>query len=505
MHWDVIVPRSRGRSPVACRLLPSAKIERMPEAPANASTTGSGWNGWTAVVLLVSLPFVVTLCLILWRTPVPLTEAVAIFEDVAQFAPTKFLVPDTSYYRPVFYFTVSAIWHSVGALDMRLALIKLVQIGAVTALVALLVLHVRPRRLLEAVAAAAAVAVLVGSPGFQDNLEIPLSYTTVGMPIGLGVLMLLERRATWLHGPLLVGLTLIAVGFKEQGLVVVPVVLVAWRAGAPGVTRSTAGVLAAMATAYVVVRLVWRQKGLPLFEQAIGLGFTQMEPSEAAARYGAFPYGIYAYNGMATILNVLFSEPTRGMFRLTRLLLGGALDWWCVIQFTSSAAVTALIGGRGVRVLREAARSGWTREARVYAALVVALLACGVLSFNYSRDRLGGMALVFYAVAAYHALHAALTWAAQGPRPRAAAAGVALMTVIAMWQTRTFTTLEYARYTADVIQRQWLTMLPERRREFAARPTYLGIMDSMVDQGTDPSTAHRTQYSARVNRLLGLP
>ncbi len=241
-----------------------------------------------------------------------------------------------------------------------------------------------------------------------------------------------------------------------------------------------------------------------------------MDPPEATARFGAFPYGIYAYNGLATILNVLFSEPTRGMFRLTNLLLNGGLDWWCVVQFTSSAAITALIAWRGTRIVREAVRTGWSREARAYATLVVALLACGALSFNYSRDRLGGMALVFYAVAAYHALHAALAGATGAPHGRAIAAGkaplvqamaagVALMTLTAMWQTRTFATLEYARYTADVNQRQWLTMLPERRREFAARPIYLNIMDRLIEQGTDPSTAHRTRYSARVNRVLGMP
>jgi len=104
--------------------------------------------------------------------------------------------------------------------------------------------------------------------------------------IALGVLILLERRATWLHGPSIVGLTALAVGFKEQGLVIVPVVLMAWWTGAPGATKRTAGVLAAMAAAYVVVRMMWRQEGLPLFEQAIGLGFTQMEPPEATAHAG---------------------------------------------------------------------------------------------------------------------------------------------------------------------------------------------------------------------------
>ena len=35
---------------------------------------------------------------------------------------------------------------------------------------------------------------------------------------------------------------------------------------------------------------------------------------------------------------------------------------------------------------------------------------------------------------------------------------------------------------------EWLVMLPERRLEFAERPAYLGIMNSMIDQGTDPTT-----------------
>jgi len=57
---------------------------------------------WTAAVLLVSSPFLVVLCLILWRTPFPLTEAVAIFEDIERAEPLELLVPDTSYYRPLF-------------------------------------------------------------------------------------------------------------------------------------------------------------------------------------------------------------------------------------------------------------------------------------------------------------------------------------------------------------------------------------------------------------------
>jgi hypothetical protein len=323
------------------------------------------------------------------------------------------------------------------------------------------------------------------------------------MPLALIVFMLVNREPRIWHGPVIVALTLAAIGFKEQGLVIVPVVLAAWWTRAPGASRATAAAVAAIAVAYVAVRLIWREG--PMFEQAIGLGFSIMEPDEAVARFGAFPYWLYAYSGASTVLNVLFSEPTRGIFRFVHALVNFRMDWWQVVQFASSAAMTALIGWWGVGTLRDAARKGWSSEARVFVILIVALLACGVLSFNYSRSRLGGMALVFYAIAAFHALRAAAAGAADAPRVRGAVAGVALMLLAAVWQSRTITTIEYARWTADLNQRQWLTELPERRREFADRPTYLQIMDAMIEQGSDPATAHQTRYPASVRRVLGLP
>lgn len=479
-------------------------ISTMPAAATGGLSAGSRPYWWMAVVFAVSAPCVVQLCLILWRTPVPLTEAVAIFEDIENTGPMAAFGPDTSYYRPLYFLTTYAIWHSGGSLDARLASLKLIQITAVALLVVLLIWHLRPRGAIEAAAAAVAVAVLAGSPGFQDNLEIPLSYTTVGMPLALIVFMLLNREPRVWQGPAIIALTLAAMGFKEQGLVIIPVVLVAWWTGAPGASRRTAAAVAVIAVAYVAMRLAWRDNW-PMFQQAIGLGFSVMEPSEAVARFGAFPYWIYAYSGASTVLNVLFSEPNRGIFRFVHALVNGGLDWWQGVQFGSSAALTALIAWWGVGTLRDSARRGWSSEARIFMILIAALLACGALSFNYSRDRLGGMALVFYAIAAFHALRAAGFRAADAPRLRSAAAGLALMLLAAMWQSRTITTLEYARYTADINQRQWLTLLPERRREFADRPTYLRIMNSMIDQGTDKSTAHRTRYPAWLGRVLGLP
>jgi hypothetical protein len=86
---------------------------------------------WTAAVLAASAPALVILCVTLWRTPFPIREAVALFEDIAKQPLSHFLIPQAAYYRPVFYLTLSALWNSGGHLDATLAAIKLVHIARI--------------------------------------------------------------------------------------------------------------------------------------------------------------------------------------------------------------------------------------------------------------------------------------------------------------------------------------------------------------------------------------
>lgn len=457
---------------------------------------------WTAVVLVASAPLVALLCLTLWRMPFPISEAVAIFEDIANQPPTRFLIPDTSYYRPFFHGTISVIWHNAGSLAAALAWVKLLHIVPIVLLVTLLIGHLRPRTMIDAAAASVAVAVLLGSPGFRDNLELPLSYTIVGMPLAVAVWMLLTgERQAW-RQPLIVLLALAAIGFKEQGLVLVPLVVAAWWTRAPGASGATTATLVVITGAYLALRLAWRESW-PMFEQAIGLGFGEMEPPEAIARYGGFPYFLYAYSGASTIANVLFAEPTRGTFSIVRALVDGHPQRWQLVYLGSSAALTAVIAWWGLRSMTQAARSGWSPDARLCLALAVVLLASGALSFNYSRDRLGGMAVPFYAIAAFHALRAAADRAWAAPRVRCAIAAVALVLIASGWQIRALGTLERTRLTSFRNHMEWLVLLPDRRMEFAERRTYLRIMESMVDQGTRPGMPQPTRYPRAISRWMG--
>src|ERR1043166_7792533 len=156
------------------------------------------------------------------------------------------------------------------------------------------------------------------------------------------------------------------------------------------------------------------------------------------------------------------------------------------------------MGWWGGRSLCQAITEGWSIEPRAFVALIVVLLACGALSFDYSRDRLGGMAVAFYALAAFFALRAAMIRFVAGRGVRFVAAAVVLTAVAAMWEIRALATIEWVRLTSARNQMEWLTLLPARRVEFADRKTYLEIMQSMMSQGTDPAAPAPTRVGERV-------
>jgi len=449
-------------------------------------------RAWTVTALAAITPLLALLAWTFGRMPYPINEAVAIFEDVARKSPQQFLIADTTYYRPLYHLSVMAIWMHAGSLGARLAWIKVLHLAPMVVLPLLLVWHLRPRDLRTAVAAIVAAAVLIGSPGYRDNLEIPLAYTAVGMLLAMVVWMQLESPAASWRTWLIIVLTAVAVGFKEQGLVIVPVIIVAWWMGAPGTTPRLAGAAFAFTIAYLAYRFHYRGHW-GAFEQSMGLGFSIIEAREATVRFGAFPYGMYAYNSASTMLNVLFAEPTAGLYFITRNLRFGGIQTWEVINLASSALLTGVITWAGWRVLSGRARASSAIETRAYAAMLIALLASGALSFDYSRDRLGGMAAVFYALAAYFAFRRLDTWRGVGRGVLGGLATLVLVAVAAGWAVRAYGTVEWVKRTSEMNYQGWLSQLAPRRQRFADRQVYLQIMETMVPQGTNPSAPRPTK------------
>lgn len=459
---------------------------------------------WLAATVLVSLPVLLDLWWAMWRTPYPIGETVALLEDDLNVSsPSAFFDPRIrSWYRPLFHSTWWALWRATGSLDGMLFWFRIVELSAVVALVTLFLWYIRPRTFLEGAAATFALAVLLGMPGLRTNLELPMLMTLVGMPLALLVWILVERSARWWHPLLIVSLTLIAIGFKEQGLVIAPVVVAAWWTDAPGATRTTAAMVVASVSAYLGMRLA-TSGNWAAFEQDIGFGFGKFSAADASARFGAFPYWMYAYNTASTVLNVLFSEPTDGQFRILWDVIHRQADAWEINHLISSAALTGLIGWWGFHALKRNAGRPWTVESRAFVAAVMALAASGPLGFNYTRDRLGGMAVVFYAIAAYFAVRAAAERALHAPRGQMVAILAGLLLLAGAWQLRAIGTVEDVRLSAAKNRREWMVDLHERRVDFAHNSTYLRILEAMAPQGLDPGAAQPTPYPRWLRRWLG--
>jgi hypothetical protein len=165
--------------------------------------------------------------------------------------------------------------------------------------------------------------------------------------------------------------------------------------------------------------------------------------------------------------------------------------------------VTGLIGWWAARAAARARVDGWSHESRTAVALAVALAASGALSFNYSRDRLGGMARVPYAGASFFAVRAAIVRLnAVGALSRAGGV-VALMLLACAWQSRVLYMLDGARKRAVDNHKEWITDLYQRRTDFTGRPDYLRILEALAVQGTARPAVHPLRYPARVRNVLG--
>ena len=266
----------------------------------------------------------------------------------------------------------------------------------------------------DAAAGAFALAVLTGLHTFRGTVQeaFPINHFLEIAVFCLAALNLARSRGGWWIDAAAVGVFAAAVLTLESGVLVWVVVAAAWIAGWKGVSWRGLAVMTVCLGAYLYARFWYLSTGVPtLAERSSGYLLSILDPPELERRFGERPWLFYGYNVGASMLSVLFSEPQAGVFTAVRAWLDDRVMPRVIIPLASSAATTALIVGVAAAALRRREVSDGQRLIGLGAAV---LAANAVLSFAYTKDEVMSTAGVFYALAAYGGMRAALAWAPAG-------------------------------------------------------------------------------------------
>jgi hypothetical protein len=274
----------------------------------------------------------------------------------------------------------------------------------------------------DAAAAAFALAVFTGLHTFRGNVQeaFPINHFLEIAVFCLLALNLARSRGGWWADAAAVSVLAAAVLTLESGVLVWVVAAAAWMAGWRGVSARGLALMTACLCAYLYVRFGYLSTGVPaLAERSSGYLLSVLDPPELERRFGQRPFLFYGYNVGASVMSVLFSEPQAGVFAAVRAWVDDRVMPRVVIPVASSLATTAVIvWAASGRMRRGRPLDDIGRFILLGAAVVT---ANAVLSFAYTKDDVMSTAGVFYALAAFAGMRAAL---AAAPRRRMAAAAL---------------------------------------------------------------------------------
>jgi hypothetical protein len=184
-----------------------------------------------------------------------------------------------------------------------------------------------------------------------------------------------------------------------------------------------------------------------------------LEPAELQARFGAWPYGFYAYNVVTSWLSLVVGEPRAGVFRLVDGLSIGRPYPAVVVSALAVACGSALIGWQ-LWSRRHAWRArAFGRDDQLVAIYLAVLCANACISYPYTKDVIMSPAAAFYAVAVFVSARAVLEATPARPGPgRAAAAAVFCLLLSVGWSIRLISTHLQLRDAAVTVRNEWATV-----------------------------------------------
>ena len=313
-------------------------------------------------------------------------------------------------------------------------------------------------------AAAVSLVVLIGLQTFRGTVgeAFPINHFLEMVVFCLIALNLARSRGGILVDIAALLVFAMAALTLESGLLVWVVAAAAWACGWRGISARGLAVMTVLLGGYLYLRFAYLDTGVPtITERSSGYLLDILEPSEIQERFGAQPFWYYAYNVMASIGSVLFSEPQSGVFEAVRTWREEAPLARVAIPVATSLLTTGLIVWAAWRRLRDRA---WDDAGRMMVVFAAVLLANAALSFAYTKDEIVSIAGAFYALAVYGVVRG-LLMAVQTRGPAASAACAVLLCTLAVgWTFRAVGVHVFLRSQAIKQQSDWVSLPYSRQR-----------------------------------------
>ena len=314
-------------------------------------------------------------------------------------------------------------------------------------------------------AALIAMAAVIGMPAFHDTMN----ETELNTKLTLAAICLLVVNISagsdrtpagriLSDAPVLV-LLVWALLTNELGLLLWVCIAGGYLVGFRGVSRNAVIAATALVAIYFYVRFLQLHVGTPgLNERSSGFGFRVRSADELVQMFGRNRVPFYAYNVVASVLSVLFSEPRAGVFAFTRDLLTSKLQSGSVVAVATSLLSTGVMIWFIARRWRRWLRWELRYEDQIFLLSGAVILANAVISFPYVKDVIMNIASVFYGLALCMALRALMEVIAV-PRigiERAVLASALLALVSVGWTIRAASFYADMRLRAYKAQVDWV-------------------------------------------------
>jgi hypothetical protein len=461
-----------------------------------------------AAVWAVAAVLAIALAYDMWRMPVQVFDSLQEILD-AQASPSvvqAFMASagGGAYLRPL------RIAQIKGAFELSQGHYRLAYRGIhVVLIVALIWLFTRALPVESASDAAAAIfalTVLTGMHTFLGFLReaFPINHFLEMAVFALVALNLSLSRGGWWADALAALTFIVAALTLESGVLVWVVVASAWLCGLRGVSTRGVIVVTALLVGYFAVRFWFLETGLPtLSERASGFLLERLEPDELQRRFGESPRLFYAYNVVAAVLSVLFSEPRDGLFVATRAWTRSDVHPWAYLAVGSSVAMTLLIVVSMIAMWRRRRRLELTDRLVIVAACV--LIANAALAFSYAKDDIVTVAGVFYAIAAYTAVRRVGVYAQSGGVVRAIVVSAAMLPLAMAWAVRSSGAHHVVNEHAFRTRNDWASLPLEWRRQgrWPSDPRQLRLIETLRNDALESPMPNPNQVPEWRSRWYG--